>query len=80
MNGDHVRNMTSALMGPLLQESGITNQSFCNENLLVTVMNLFTAGLETTSGTLRWGLVFMAKYPKIQGKELKISTRLEKKK
>ncbi|KAM8725155.1 cytochrome P450 2K1-like isoform 1-T1 [Acanthopagrus schlegelii] len=49
-----------------LKESGITNQSFCNENLLVTVMNLFTAGLETTSGTLRWGLVFMAKYPKIQ--------------
>lgn len=35
-----------------------------------TVMNLFTAGTDTTATTLRWGLLLMAKYPLIQGKIL----------
>uniref|UniRef100_A0A3Q2PJ91 Cytochrome P450 2K1 n=1 Tax=Fundulus heteroclitus TaxID=8078 RepID=A0A3Q2PJ91_FUNHE len=47
-------------------ESGITDSHYHNDNLLVTVMNLFSAGTETTSTTLRWALLFMAKYPKIQ--------------
>ncbi|XP_005929970.1 cytochrome P450 2K1 isoform X1 [Haplochromis burtoni] len=49
-----------------LEESGITNSHFHNENLVMTVMHLFAAGTETTSTTLRWGLLLMAKYPKIQ--------------
>ncbi|XP_038582475.1 cytochrome P450 2K1-like isoform X2 [Micropterus salmoides] len=49
-----------------LEESGITNSHFHNENLMETVLNLFVAGTETTSTTLRWALLLMAKYPKIQ--------------
>ncbi|XP_044025021.1 cytochrome P450 2K1-like [Siniperca chuatsi] len=49
-----------------LEESGITNRHYHYENLLKTVMNLFSAGTVTTATTLRWGLLFMAKYPKIQ--------------
>ncbi|XP_044025015.1 cytochrome P450 2K1-like isoform X2 [Siniperca chuatsi] len=49
-----------------LEESGITNSHFHNENLTITVMNLFAAGTDTTATTLRWGLLLMAKYPKIQ--------------
>ncbi|XP_030576816.1 cytochrome P450 2K1-like [Archocentrus centrarchus] len=49
-----------------LKESGITNSHFHDDNLMITVLNLFAAGTETTSTTLRWGLLFMAKYPKIQ--------------
>ncbi|KAM9703187.1 cytochrome P450 2K1-like [Menidia menidia] len=49
-----------------LEESGITDSHFSDKNLLMTVLHLFAAGTETTSTTLRWGLLFMAKYPKIQ--------------
>ncbi|KAM9840314.1 uncharacterized protein ACBR49_015718 [Aulostomus maculatus] len=49
-----------------LEESGVTNIHYHNENLMWTVQNLFTAGTDTTATTLRWGLLFMAKYPKIQ--------------
>ena len=60
--------------GFILQESGITNSHFHNNNLMQTVVNLMFAGTDTTATTLRWGLLFMAKNPKIQGKELKISS------
>ncbi|CAI5684561.1 unnamed protein product [Oreochromis niloticus] len=53
-----------------LEESGITNSHFHDDNLLMTVMNLFAAGTETTSTTLRWALLLMAKYPKIQGRRV----------
>uniref|UniRef100_A0A8C6L8M4 Cytochrome P450 2K1-like n=1 Tax=Nothobranchius furzeri TaxID=105023 RepID=A0A8C6L8M4_NOTFU len=49
-----------------LEESGNKNSHFHDTNLIMTVTNLFNAGTETTSTTLRWGLLFMAKYPKIQ--------------
>ncbi|KAM9339278.1 cytochrome P450 2K4-like [Symphorus nematophorus] len=47
------------------EESG-TQSHFNSGNLLDTVLSLFTAGTDTTSTTLRWGLLLMAKYPKIQ--------------
>uniref|UniRef100_A0A8C9XD18 Cytochrome P450 2K1-like n=1 Tax=Sander lucioperca TaxID=283035 RepID=A0A8C9XD18_SANLU len=49
----------------------ITIIYFHERNLMQTVSNLFGAGTDTTATTLRWGLLFMAKNPKIQGKELK---------
>ncbi|KAM9339494.1 cytochrome P450 2K1-like [Symphorus nematophorus] len=48
-----------------MEESG-TKSHFHDENLLETVLNLFAAGTDTSSTTLRWGLLLMIKYPKIQ--------------
>ncbi|XP_072560930.1 cytochrome P450 2K1-like [Paramormyrops kingsleyae] len=54
----------------LIQQQKIPSQRnsahYHNENLLISVANLFLAGTDTTATTLRWGLLFMAKYPHIQ--------------
>lgn len=39
---------------------------FHDKNLTMLITNLFAAGMETTSTTLRWGLLLMIKYPEIQ--------------
>ncbi|NXG63381.1 CP2K1 protein, partial [Hemiprocne comata] len=50
------------------EENGKANGYFHNENLTEVVRNLFVAGMETTSATLRWGILLMMKYPEIQRK------------
>ncbi|KAK7889526.1 hypothetical protein WMY93_025086 [Mugilogobius chulae] len=51
-----------------LEKSGDKDSLYTEENLMSTVLALFIAGTDTTSTTLRWGLLLMAKYPHIQDK------------
>lgn len=41
---------------------------FNEENLLCCTLDLFLTGTETAATTIRWALLYMAVYPKIQGR------------
>ncbi|XP_053565548.1 cytochrome P450 2K1 isoform X2 [Bombina bombina] len=60
------RNLIDAFFVKQQEENPISGQYFHNENLMHLVSDLFAAGMETTSTTLRWGLLIMMKYPEIQ--------------
>ncbi|KAF7646901.1 hypothetical protein LDENG_00180790, partial [Lucifuga dentata] len=51
-----------------LEESGIMDSHYHDDNLINTVHNLLGAGTDTTGHTIAWALLLMAKYPDIQEK------------
>ncbi|XP_056419953.1 cytochrome P450 2K1-like [Hyla sarda] len=62
------RNLVDAYLAKQQEGKPESTLYFHDENLVALVENLFTAGMETTSTTLRWGLLLMIKYPEIQKK------------
>ncbi|XP_044145719.1 cytochrome P450 2C14-like [Bufo gargarizans] len=62
------RNLIDAFLAKQQEGKPESTEYFHNENLTILVGNLFAAGMETTSTTLRWGLLLMIKYPEIQQK------------
>ncbi|XP_068136118.1 cytochrome P450 2K4-like [Hyperolius riggenbachi] len=60
------RNLVDTFLAKQQEEKSESAAYFHNENLTVLILNLFVAGMETTSSTLRWGLLLMMKYPEIQ--------------
>ncbi|MEE6507527.1 hypothetical protein FKM82_025297 [Ascaphus truei] len=60
------RNLIDAFL--VKQQEEKSGLYFHNDNLTSLVSNLFGAGTETTSTTIRWGLLLMMKYPDIQKK------------
>ncbi|KAK2881632.1 hypothetical protein QQF64_008056 [Cirrhinus molitorella] len=50
----------------LIQEKDNPDTEFHKNNLMATALNLFTAGTETTSTTLRYALMLLIKYPHVQ--------------
>ncbi|XP_054649220.1 cytochrome P450 2G1-like isoform X2 [Dunckerocampus dactyliophorus] len=60
------RDYIDCFLNRLNQEKHIPTSEFHYENLVSTVMNLYLAGTETTSSTIRFGLSVLIKYPKVQ--------------
>lgn len=49
------------------QDTNNPHTEFNLKNLVLTTLNLFFAGTETVSSTLRYGLLLMMKYPEVEG-------------
>ncbi|OXB82725.1 UNVERIFIED_CONTAM: hypothetical protein H355_000423 [Colinus virginianus] len=68
LNENNLTGFVDAFMMKQQQESKKPHSMFHNESLLFSTLDLFAAGTETTSTTMRWGLLLMMKYPEIQRK------------
>uniref|UniRef100_A0A3P8ZYU8 Uncharacterized protein n=1 Tax=Esox lucius TaxID=8010 RepID=A0A3P8ZYU8_ESOLU len=62
------QDLLEAFLIKMLEEKDDPNTEFCYDNMVMTAWNLFSAGTETTSSTLRQSFLMMMKYPSIQGK------------
>ncbi|KAM8953700.1 cytochrome P450 2K4-like isoform 6-T6 [Pelodytes ibericus] len=60
------RNLIDAFLVKQQEEKPTPGLYFNNDNLISLVSDLFAAGMETTSTTLRWGFLLMMKHPEIQ--------------
>ncbi|XP_063771215.1 cytochrome P450 2K6-like [Pseudophryne corroboree] len=62
------RNLIESFLAKQQEGKPESTLYYHDNNLIGLVSNLFAAGMETTSTTLRWGLLLMMKYPNIQKK------------
>ncbi|XP_061489202.1 cytochrome P450 2J2-like [Rhineura floridana] len=65
-NPSEPKDFIDAYLNEMAKES--VASSFHEENLLYSTLDLFFAGTETTSTTLRWALLYMAIYPEVQAR------------
>ncbi|XP_078097202.1 cytochrome P450 2F3-like [Mustelus asterias] len=60
------QDFTASFLAKMEEEKDDPRSEFNDENLLLSTFNIFLAGTDTTSSTMRWGLLLFLKYPDIQ--------------
>nr|XP_034372132.1 cytochrome P450 2D26 isoform X3 [Arvicanthis niloticus] len=60
------RDLTDAFLAEMEKAKGNPESSFNNKNLRMVVIDLFMAGMVTTSTTLSWALLLMILHPDVQ--------------
>ncbi|GCB62008.1 hypothetical protein scyTo_0007147 [Scyliorhinus torazame] len=57
------QDFTASFLSKMEEEKGDPRSEFNDENLLLSTFNLFLAGTDTTSSTMRWGILLFLKFP-----------------
>ncbi|XP_052032758.1 cytochrome P450 2J3-like [Apodemus sylvaticus] len=67
-NPDEPRDFIDAFLTEMAKYQDKTTTSFNEENLIYSTLDLFFAGSETTTNTLRWALLYITANPEVQEK------------
>ncbi|XP_052028276.1 cytochrome P450 2C70 isoform X2 [Apodemus sylvaticus] len=65
---DNFHRKVKILASPWAQEKHNKKSEFTMDNLVVSIGDLFGAGTETTSSTIKYGLLLLLKYPEVAAK------------
>lgn len=66
LDAENPRDYIDAYLLEMDKQNSNPDSTFSPENLQASIADLFIAGTDTTSTTLRWGLLYMITYPDIQ--------------
>lgn len=70
-DGENIRDLTDALikvMKDAEDEGSDVKKLLSDKHMILTLMDLFLAGLDTTSTTLRWAILYFVTYPEVQAR------------
>ncbi|KAK2885269.1 hypothetical protein Q8A67_016106 [Cirrhinus molitorella] len=72
LDPDSPRDFIDAYLLEIEKQKSNEDSTFHEDNMIMSVSDLFFAGTDTTTTTIRWGLVFLIQNPDVQGLALSL--------